>query len=123
MAFLGAYNNMVEAYLDMNKEHDEEVYRKRLNIAEELIDRATSNLNANTSRGGDINITININVNSLKDIETEQVKDLVTTINNEINNQLSISTSPTVKEDNKVEEVIEVIEEKPKRRKRKQLEP
>lgn len=123
MAFLGAYNNMVEAYLDMNKEHDEEVYRKRLNIAEELIDRATSNLNANTSRGGDINITININVSSLKDIETEQVKDLVTTINNEINNQLSISTSPTVKEDNKVEEVIEVIEEKPKRRKRKQLEP
>lgn len=120
MAFLGKYNNMVEAFLDVNKEHDEEVYRKRINLAENLIDRATSNLN-NGGNGGGINITININVNSLKDIESEQVKDLVSTVTNEVKDQLSNNTSPLPIIEEKEEVVIETTPKK--KRKQRQLEP
>lgn len=117
---MGPYNNFVEAFLDLNSDIDERARQRKMEEAKELIDYDAKANQASASGGGNtFNITININVPSIEDINSNQIKELVT---NAVETTVKQSSIPDANVT--VTEPEVVIQQKPKRgRPRKMLQP
>lgn len=118
--FLGPYNNYIEALLDINSEADRRYQEKQMEKAKELIDYEASANSSNSNGGNTYNITVNINIPSMKELENMDVKQVGEMVTSAIDNLIPME---------EVTNLVEPLEEEPPKPKRgrpkkvKELEP